>query len=60
MDREYTLRYLRGNTCIKNGKEPEWLLMREILSRFFFPVWRSAEFGAAAAGWAADHQTHFP
>jgi hypothetical protein len=59
IDREYTLRHLRGTTNIRNGKEREWLLMKEILSEFFFPVWSNGKFRAVAAGWVAD-QTNFP
>ena len=31
IDREYALRYLKGNTNIRNGIDFEWNLMREII-----------------------------
>jgi hypothetical protein len=38
IDREYTLRYLRRNTTIRNGVDREWQMMKEIISDFFIPI----------------------
>jgi hypothetical protein len=59
IDREYTLRYLRGNTNIRNGIAREWLLMKKILSEFFVPVSGDQNFRSLAAKWISD-QDRFP
>jgi hypothetical protein len=59
IDREYTLRYLRGNTNIRNGIEREWLLMKEILSQFFVPVSSDQNFRIVASKWISN-QSSFP
>jgi len=51
IDREYTLRFLRGNTNIRNDLETEWLLMKEIISQFFIPVASDAAFYSKAEQW---------
>jgi hypothetical protein len=38
IDREYTLRYLRGNINISNNLDSEWEIMKEIISDFFAPA----------------------
>jgi hypothetical protein len=38
IDREYTLRYLCGNTSIANDLDREWQTMRDIIAGFFIPV----------------------
>jgi hypothetical protein len=51
VDREYTLRYLYGNTTIKNNLELEWLTLKEIISDFFIPVASNAGFQVKATKW---------
>jgi hypothetical protein len=53
IDREYTLRYLYGNTMIANDLDKEWQTMREIICGFFIPVAADATFAAKAQGWLA-------
>jgi hypothetical protein len=53
IDREYTLRYLYGNTSIANDLGKEWQTMREILIGFFIPVATDSRFAAKAAKWMA-------
>lgn len=53
IDREYTLRYLYGNTMIANDVDKEWQTMRELLSGFFIPVASDAAFAAKADKWIA-------
>ena len=38
IDREYTLRYLCGNTNIANNLDKEWKTMMDIIGGFFIPV----------------------
>ena len=38
IDREYTLRYLCGNTNIANDLDKEWKTMKDIIGGFFIPV----------------------
>jgi len=51
IDREYTLWFLRGNTTIRNDLEDEWLIMKEIISRFFIPVASDKTFYSKAGQW---------
>ncbi|MFA6148675.1 MAG: hypothetical protein WC899_10755 [bacterium] len=53
IDREYTLRFLRENTNIRNDLDYEWQLMREIISDFFIPVASDRAFEAKATDWIA-------
>jgi len=53
IDREYTLRYLCGNTMIANNPEKEWQTMRTLIAGFFIPVATDAAFTAKAATWLA-------
>jgi hypothetical protein len=56
IDREYTLRYLCGNTTIANDIEREWQTMKEMISGFFIPVAVDPTFAAKAEIWiAAGH-----
>jgi hypothetical protein len=48
IDRNYTLRYLRGNTSISNDVDREWQIMKETISDFFIPVASDAEFASKA------------
>ncbi len=59
IDREYTLRYLRGNTNIKNDPDHEWRIMKEIISDFFIPVASNREFASKAEKWMA-RQDEYP
>lgn len=59
IDREYTLKYLRGNTNIKNGLNYEWTLMKEIISDFFIPVACNKQFIAQARHWISN-QSKYP
>jgi hypothetical protein len=59
IDREYTLRFLRGSTFIKNDRTKEWLLMREIVSEFFIPVAIDRKFRLLARRWM-DNQRKYP
>lgn len=52
--REYTLRYLCGNTNIANDLDKEWKTMMEIIGGFFIPVATEVAFAAKAARWIAD------
>ena len=51
IDREYTLRYLRGNTNIRNDLAYEWQLMKGIISEFFIPAASDSAFKAKASQW---------
>jgi hypothetical protein len=59
IDREYTLRCLRGNTTIANDLENEWLLMKDIISRFFIPISLDKTFKIKAEQWMSD-RTRYP
>ncbi|NWF76406.1 MAG: hypothetical protein HXY53_07560 [Nitrospirae bacterium] len=59
IDREYTLKYLKGNTNIRNGLDYEWKLMKEIISEFFIPVAKDTEFVKKANTWIAN-QPEYP
>lgn len=54
IDREYTLRYLRGNTNISNDLDLEWQIMKEIISDFFIPIACDAKCGLKATKWMAS------
>jgi len=53
IDREYTLRYLCGNTMIANDPEKEWQTMRALITGFFIPVAMDTAFAAKAGLWLA-------
>jgi hypothetical protein len=59
IDREYTLKYLKGNTYIRKGLDYEWKLMKEIISEFFIPVAKDTEFVKKANAWIAN-QSEYP
>lgn len=59
IDREYTLRFLRGNTNITNDMEHEWQLMRDIIEDFFIPVASNVAFQAKATDWMT-RQNDYP
>ena len=58
IDREYTLRFLRGNTTIKNDLETEWLTMKEIISQFFIPVASDTTFYSKAEQWMKRNEDY--
>ena len=59
IDREYTLRYLRGTTALRNDPEYEWSVLGELLEGFFFPIIRNKEFQMIADPWVQT-QTRYP
>jgi len=59
IDREYTLRQLRGNTNIQNDLDKEWSTLQEIVSGFFVPVASDVGFHRKASEWIA-HQEQYP
>ncbi len=59
IDREYTFRYLRGNTNISNDLDEEWQIMKGIISDFFIPVACDLEFDSKASKWMA-HDGGYP
>ena len=54
IDREYTLRYVCGNTNIANDLDKEWQTMRDLIAGFFVPVATDVAFAAKARGWISD------
>ncbi len=54
IDRQYTIKYLFGTGAIKNGVHGEWLLMKKILTDFFYPVVSDKGFQAKAASWIGN------
>ncbi len=59
IDREYTLRYLKGNTNIKNGIDIEWGMMREIIEKFFVLIAKDTVFINKANDWI-ENQSDYP
>lgn len=59
IDREYTLRYLRGTINISNDLDTEWQIMKGILSDFFIPITCDADFCSKASKWIANRD-EFP
>ena len=59
IDREHTLKYLRGNANIRNDLEFEWRLMYEIIGNFFVPIACDITFLRNAKTWIND-QSSFP
>jgi len=58
IDREYTLRYLRGNTNIRNDLDHEWQIMKGIIADFFIVIACHEEFGLMAGKWMANKDKH--
>ncbi len=58
IDRAYTLKFLKGNTMIKNDVQHEWATMRNIISEFFIPVAKDSGFQTRAQAWINDLQTY--
>jgi hypothetical protein len=59
IDREYTLKYLRGNKNIKNDLAAEWALLQGIVSDFFAAVAADRAFAETAGAWT-EQQDRFP
>lgn len=59
IDREYTLKYLKGNTNIKNEIDKEWGLMKETITEFFIPVAKDYGFMNKANAWISN-QSKYP
>lgn len=59
IDREYTLRYLRGNSNISNNIDLEWVVMKEIIADFFIPIACDTECNLKATKWMAS-QNEYP
>jgi hypothetical protein len=59
IDRQYTLRFLHGNTNIRNDLDNEWLLMRKIITFFFIPVASDEKFHFLANDWI-NRTSEFP
>jgi len=51
IDRNYTLKFLKGDVSIKNDLHGEWLLMREIIEKLFIPVASDPNFALQASIW---------
>lgn len=58
IDREYTLRYLRGNINIVNDLDLEWAMMKEIIADFFIPVASNQGFIQRAGRWIASQDAY--
>jgi len=58
IDREHTLKYLRGNSNIKNDLDYEWTLMKGIISDFFIPVAKDAPFKKTADNWISNQSLY--
>ena len=58
VDREYTLRFLYGNTNIRNDIEHEWCRLRTILEDFFYPVAQSPTYQSFLSRWQTEKH-HF-
>ena len=58
IDREYTLRYLRGNTNIANDLDHEWGIMKGFISDFFVPVARDQKFISKAYTWISNQERY--
>jgi len=59
IDRQYTLKYLRGNKNIKNDLAAEWVLLQGIVSDFFAAVAADRAFAEMAYAWT-EQQERFP
>ncbi len=59
IDREYSLRYLRGNSNVCNDLDLEWASLKEIISDFFIPIACDAECNLKAMKWI-ESQSEYP
>lgn len=58
IDRQYTFKFLFGNTHITNNIENEWFLLRKIHRDFFYPIVEDSSFQAQAARWMNDQDKY--
>ncbi|MEI6144221.1 MAG: hypothetical protein WCP91_01330 [Candidatus Berkelbacteria bacterium] len=58
VDRNYTLKYIKGSTSIKNGKDEEWQLLKEMLINFFNPIAADADFLKLASSWIKKNEIY--
>ncbi len=58
IDRAYTLKYLKGNTVIKNDLSQEWSTMKKIVSEFFIPIATDVAFTARVNEWIANQHDY--
>lgn len=58
IDREYTFRFLRGNTNIANGIDREWSIMRDMIAGFFMPIATDSSFAVKVSSWMGDPEEH--
>ncbi len=56
IDREHTLRYLRGNTAVPYSPESQWRMMKEIISLFYIPLLQDHDFVEMLIHWRDDQQ----
>jgi len=59
VDREYTLNFLFRSKSIRNNLDAEWMLMRKIHERFFYPIANDTHFQKQASKWLENPQ-RFP
>jgi hypothetical protein len=59
IDRQYTLKYLRGHGRITNNPTKEWALMRDVIMKFFLPIAKSKMFQRRAMVWLS-RQREYP
>jgi hypothetical protein len=59
IDRKYTLKFLHGNTNIRNDLNYEWQLMRSIIQNFFFPIASNIHFQGLVNNWT-NRMCEFP
>jgi hypothetical protein len=58
IDRQYTLRYLRGNTNILNNLDSEWAMMRGFIAGFFIPIASDPALIQRTGRWIASPDTY--
>jgi hypothetical protein len=58
IDREYTLRHLRGHTNIANDLDQEWSIVKQIISEFFAPIACGPGFELKAKKWIASREMY--
>lgn len=58
IDREYTFRFLRGNTNIANGIDREWTIMRAMIADFFTPITTDVRFAAQVEAWMGSPEQY--
>lgn len=58
VDRNYTLRYMMGNTNIVNGKETEWKLFKGLIINFFNPIASDPVFLELSKKWMKEGEKY--